>query len=146
MNEDRFWINDFRVLYRDGNLTKIFPQAGMSQEQLLNSLTRLFIILLILTLIFKPSSKYIKVFILAILATIVIYYANNRTESFCIFDAKKNRKLETEKNEQLPSTSFEQWLYQSEETCKENSEKCYPSDDIRYHREIISLENEIIKS
>lgn len=67
-NNDKyvFWINDPMVLFRDGNWYKIIPNSSMTRIELYNTLTRLFLYIGIISLLFG----YID---LALICLIVIF-------------------------------------------------------------------------
>lgn len=71
---EKFWINDFGVLFRNGNWYKIFPTSEMSTVQQLNALTRLFIYLLIIFLIIPSTRQYFYLPIIGFLIIIIYYY------------------------------------------------------------------------
>lgn len=51
-SEYTFWLNDLSVLYKDDNYYKFYPTIKMNRVQQLNALTRLFIYMIILFVLF----------------------------------------------------------------------------------------------
>lgn len=51
-NGDPFWINDPKILYENGRYLDFFPTKNMTTNEFYNSLTRFFIYLIIIALIF----------------------------------------------------------------------------------------------
>jgi len=78
-NNDQFWINDPMVLFRDKNYCKFLPTKQMNKIQVLNALTRFFIYLFILYILFSPNKKFWLVPIIAIIIIIIIYYVFDDT-------------------------------------------------------------------
>jgi len=78
---ENFWLNDPCVLFRQNNWYKILPTSNSSTNAVLNSLTRLFIYLAIIFIIFSKNMQYVCVFIIAILVIIVIYFLKNGTNN-----------------------------------------------------------------
>ena len=78
---EKFWLNDPSVLFRQNNWHKILPTKSMNKNAVLNSLTRLLIIIAILYIIFSKNKNYVCIFIIAILLIIIIYFLqNNNTQ------------------------------------------------------------------
>lgn len=71
---DKFWLEDPMVLFRNGNFYRIIPSRKMSKIEVLNSLTRFFLYVLILYLIFSKKREYIYVPVIAIMVIVLIYY------------------------------------------------------------------------
>lgn len=74
INPDPFWLHDFSILFRKDNFYKTIPTPGMSRVQILNSLTRFCIYLIILLLQFSKNPESIIIPIVGILIIIFIYY------------------------------------------------------------------------
>ena len=96
---DNFWLNDPMILIKKNNWYKIFPSKRMSTTEILNALTRFFICVMILYLIFAGQSQCIYIPIIAILVIIILYYVqksekpvikNVGNEENFIVDTKKS--------------------------------------------------------
>lgn len=88
-NNDVFWLNDPSVLFRNGNYYRIIPSSNMTKNEVLNALTRFFLYLLIIYLLFSASKEYLYIPVIAIIVIIIIYFiqkndqkANQITENF----------------------------------------------------------------
>lgn len=81
-----FWLYEPSILFKNGNYYKIFPTSDMTKNEILNSLTRLFLYLLIIYLLFSTSKEYAYLPIIAIIIIIIIYFIQtddtNITEKF----------------------------------------------------------------
>ena len=82
-NNEQFWINDFSVLYKDGNYLKFIPKTSMKRPEQLNAITRLSIFLLILSIVLQLYD-ITKIAIAAIIFFVVIYFIfdYNEKETF----------------------------------------------------------------
>lgn len=76
-----FWTNNPSILFQNNNYYKIFPTANMTNTEKLNALTRLFIILAILIILFSICSNYIYIPIIAIIIIVLYYMQNNNINS-----------------------------------------------------------------
>lgn len=70
-----FWTNDVSILFKGYNYYKIIPNSNMGMNEYLNTLTRAFIYLFIILLIFAPK-KYLLIPIIAIIIIVAYYYSN----------------------------------------------------------------------
>ena len=82
MNNDKFWINDITVLYKD--LFSIFPDPNTSPAQKSNALTRLCFYIIIFILLFAVDKWLIIIPLIVIICIIYFYYNTNNQihESF----------------------------------------------------------------
>lgn len=72
---DKFWLNDFSVLFRDKKYLQFVPQSNMSNVQILNAITRFTIYLSILFLLFIDwNSYYFFIPIILIVLCIIMFY------------------------------------------------------------------------
>ncbi|BCS83070.1 hypothetical protein QLL95_gp1053 [Cotonvirus japonicus] len=180
-SNDQFWIYDPMILFKNGNFYKIIPTKNMTQVQVLNALTRLFLYITIILLIIPIISDYAYISIICILVIIIIYFVSNdqtnneqfdnkllnneqidKTQENSISNSFVNTKINNlyESQDRLPSKKinlsnenirnrqfyitpiitpdkqkdFAKWLYDLPETCKENSEKCFRYEDVRFKR------------
>lgn len=78
---DPFWLRDPLILFRNGNYYRIFPSKNMTNTEMLNALTRFFLYISILYLVFFPNSQYIYIPVVAILAIVIIYLINENNET-----------------------------------------------------------------
>lgn len=85
-NNQQFWLQNPKVLINKDNFYKIIPTKQMNKIQVLNTLTRLFIVLFLLIIIFSSNNQYIIIPIIAIIIIILIYFIDkkryNRFENF----------------------------------------------------------------
>ena len=86
---DKFWLEDPMVLFRNKNYLLFFPKSSMSKIEILNALTRAFIYLTILYIIFSNDATYMYIPIIGILIIIFMYYIqktdkmDEKRETFC---------------------------------------------------------------
>lgn len=74
---DRFWIEDYRVLFQSSS---ILPTAQMSEIQRLNTLTRLILLIAIFLALFRLGN-WILFLVLGLGLVIILYYAQRPTPS-----------------------------------------------------------------
>jgi hypothetical protein len=68
---DKFWFNDFGVLFRPNRVTEFFPSNQQTLEERMNSIARLGLYSSLLTMAYKRDFSKIAIF----LATLIITYA-----------------------------------------------------------------------
>lgn len=139
MSEAQFWLTDPCIFFKDGNYYKIIPNCKMTTNEILNSMTLLLFYLIIICLLLKINTKIIFILIILIILIIVYYFLfinnNNKIENHVNIDhipLIKTQKINP--NIKKDNISFAKWLYDSPQTCKENSSMCLPYQDIRYNR------------
>lgn len=77
---DKFWLDDPMVLLRKDKYYQIVPTGQMSLNEKLNALTRFFILLALLLLLFCGLTDYLYVPIIGIIAIIIVYFiTKNKT-------------------------------------------------------------------
>ncbi|MEM0354158.1 MAG: hypothetical protein QXW79_01115 [Thermoplasmata archaeon] len=164
MNEsDPFWLNDPSILFRGNNWYKIIPDRKMTNNEILNTLTRFCIYLLIIYLIFAKDKQYFYIIIFIILVIIIIHYSqkceingtsennsftndlennlNDSLDNITFTDLLEKPNIKSSKTSRqfyrVPSNDrikFAKWLYQSPKTCKEDTSHCLRYEDLRYSR------------
>lgn len=70
---DKFWLDDFRVLYNNNNFVKFIPQNSMTKTQQLNAITRFSIYAFILIFVFENNDRWLYVPIVLIIMCVVLY-------------------------------------------------------------------------
>ena len=86
---DPFWLLDPSVLYRNGNYYRIIPNSKMSKIEILNAMTRFFIYLLILYIIFGADIEYYYIPLIGFAIILLLYFIQKRDindtkqEEFC---------------------------------------------------------------
>lgn len=80
---DKFWLENPNVLFENQNYTRIIPTKSMSRNESLNSLTRFFLYILVLFLLFSKKKDFLYIPIICIILIIVLYYIqkNDTNES-----------------------------------------------------------------
>lgn len=78
-NYDKFWLNDYSILYRGNKVTKFFPTDSMNLAEKLNSLVRLSIYLGIILFLIKNNYLYLYIPLFIMGFSVVVYktYSNN---------------------------------------------------------------------
>lgn len=79
--ENKFWIQDFSVLFKDNNWLKFVPTSKMSNIEKLNSMARYFLYLGVILYFFKNDKKYLILGLMGVVFTIYLY-KNKEVESF----------------------------------------------------------------
>jgi hypothetical protein len=89
-NRDKFWLDDFTVLYENNNFLRFLPTPNGTQTEQLNATTRLMIYFIILILLFEQNEELLYIPIGSIVLIVLIYniYAN------------KNDKIDNYSNEE----------------------------------------------
>lgn len=72
-NKYIFWIDDPRVLYRDGKYIEIIPKIDMTRVEQMNAMTRFFIYILIILLLFEKLDGWICLPIVGIIFVVILY-------------------------------------------------------------------------
>jgi hypothetical protein len=87
INDDRyiFWIDDFTVLYKNHAYINFIPTSDMTRVEQLNALSRFFIYLIVLLLLFSQSTEWLYIPIIGLILTIILYN---------IFDSDEKGKRE----------------------------------------------------
>lgn len=85
---DPFWLNDPSILFRKNNWYKIIPDRKMTSNEILNTLTRFCIYLLIIYLIFAKDKQYFYIIIFIILLIIIIHFSQK-----CEYNGTSKNKI-----------------------------------------------------
>lgn len=72
--EPDFWINDPKTLFANGNYMKVVPNENMTQNEILNVLTRILIYLLIIMILLNVSSSKSHWIPILLIIIIIVYY------------------------------------------------------------------------
>jgi len=89
LTSDKFWLDDPMVLFRSDNYYKIVPSENMSKIEILNALTRFFIYVSILYILFSDNIEYIYIPLVGIIIILFLYFIqqndplDNKREQFC---------------------------------------------------------------
>lgn len=70
---EKFWLDDYKILYINDNYLKFFPDKNMTKIQQLNAITRFSIYLFVLLFIFNINDKWLLFPIFLIIFSIVLY-------------------------------------------------------------------------
>jgi len=102
---DKFWINDYKILFYKERLTDFFPTIEMTLVEKLNAIFRLSIYLSILLYLFTGNYLYLYIMIIIGSFTCFIYY-NQKDNLELYFNSKKNSsnnliEQENEENEKI---------------------------------------------
>ncbi len=74
---EKFWLDDPCALYKNGAYSKIIPLQQMTIAEQYNALTRLYLILLLIALLFDSKEKWWVIPFVLIIVTAVLYNINN---------------------------------------------------------------------
>lgn len=75
---EKFWIEDPSILFKKDNYYRIIPTREMTQNEVFNSLTRLFIYLGILLYLLSRNAGYLLIPISSIVVIVIIYHLNKQ--------------------------------------------------------------------
>lgn len=75
-----FWSEDPNVLLNKEYITELFPTDNMSFTQKLNAITRLVIIMSILSFLYSKTTRILGIGALSVLAIFLLYFAYERTK------------------------------------------------------------------
>lgn len=73
---EKFWLDDPKVLFTNGAYLKIIPTKNMTRIEVLNTLTRFFIYLIIIYLLIGANRRYMYIPIAGIIAILFLYFIN----------------------------------------------------------------------
>jgi len=74
---DPFWTKDPSILYKDGRYLSFFPTSNMTKNETFNSLTRFFIYLILLCLLFSLS--YTLIYLSLIIIVMLVLFSGSET-------------------------------------------------------------------
>ena len=75
-NKDKFWLDNFNILFRKDRLNEFFPNELMTTNEKLNSLVRLSFYVSTVLFIYNRNSQYFYISIIGLIATYFIYKNN----------------------------------------------------------------------
>jgi hypothetical protein len=87
---DPFWADDIEVLFKSSRIVEFFPSNDMTENEKLNSVSRLAIYFSVLISVYKKNTKYMLVGISALIFTFFVNYFNP-IENFTT--SEKNKEL-----------------------------------------------------
>ena len=117
-NKTEFWLNDYSVLYRNGNYQDFIPTHKMNRTEKLNAITRLAIYFYIVNYLFNGNNEWSYLSIGLIVISILMNVGEEN-------DPDKNQKqinkiIEKKIEEREKEKEFKKELYEKEE---KNDEK-----------------------
>lgn len=80
VSDEKFWINDPIILFKEGKLFTIWPTENMSKNEKLNTLSRLVIYITIISFIFTYSFKILISGVVTLGVFVFLYYTSNNSE------------------------------------------------------------------
>lgn len=93
---DKFWSEDFSILYQTDRLTEFFPNYQMTMIEKLNALTRLGIYLGVVLSLLLRNYLYLYIIIIGFLGTFFVYKTqlNNLELYFNSYNSQRNKNNE----------------------------------------------------
>lgn len=82
MSSDKFWYDDFSILFNKDRIIEFIPTKDMSINEKLNSLVRFTLYLSVILMITKDNYLYLYIFISGLLLTYLIFVFNDKKEEF----------------------------------------------------------------
>jgi hypothetical protein len=92
MNKDKFWLEDPSILYANNKYLDLLPTNNMTKIEILNSLSRLFILFFILLVIFNRLDKWLFVPIIGLIFVFILYYGYKKDINIDTFDNNNNNQ------------------------------------------------------
>ena len=92
INKTKFWLEDFKVLYKDDEFLKFFPSKKMSTNEQLNALTRFSVYLFFIFILFADDIEWSLIPVL-ILVVGVFLSRVDKFESFYNIGKKKVKEI-----------------------------------------------------
>jgi len=93
---EKFYLDDFTELYKNGKYHVIIPKRHMTNTEKLNSMSRFLIYLLIILALFNFNETYISLVMFMIIIIIVIYYIKKMDEDDSHKELENNFELRKE--------------------------------------------------
>jgi hypothetical protein len=87
---DELWINDISILWKNGKYLEFYPTANMTSNEKTNSITRFFIYVIILVLLFSGSKNLIYIALVIIVFLVLISMPTNESFSQNYLDKLDN--------------------------------------------------------
>ena len=76
---NQFWVNEPTILFNKENILELWPTSDMSYEEKLNAISRLIILVTIVSFIFSGSIRILIIGILTLAAIVVLYKQIKKT-------------------------------------------------------------------
>ena len=76
MSVDKFWSNDFTVLFDKNKLSHFYPTSNMSMSEILNSLVRASVYLSVCLFIYKRNTNVFFIVVGTMVLTYIMYIYN----------------------------------------------------------------------
>jgi len=73
---EKFWLEDFTELYKDGNYLRFFPMLEMTKAEQLNAVTRFSFYFIILIMMFFKNIQWLYIPLTLLVLTIMFYFIN----------------------------------------------------------------------
>ena len=131
MNNNKFWLENINVLYKNSNYLDFIPLHEMSRVEKLNAITRFAIYILLLNMSFNMSDKLNYLAIGSIVITLIIYFImendNNEKQKEVneIINKKKDKLIQAYKFKKEIDPDEEEGFIDNEEMMLEEEEKPY---------------------
>ena len=96
INSDKFWLDNFSVLYKTERLTEFFPNYQMTMIEKLNALTRLSIYLGVVLSVLLKNYLYLYISVIGFLGTFFVYKTQlkNLELYFNSYNSERNKNNE----------------------------------------------------
>lgn len=103
--KDNFWLNNPTILFRKDTYYQIIPSPQMTYNEKLNAMTRFFIFLAILLLIFCGYTEHLYIPIIGIVAIVIIYIVNKKNNKTELLSNQEEDNTIENNNNQVPETN-----------------------------------------
>ena len=80
MNSDKFWYDDFSILFDNNRLIEFIPTDDMTREEKFNSLVRMSLYLSIILMISKNNYLYFYIFLSVLFLTYLLFIFNDKSK------------------------------------------------------------------
>lgn len=78
MNSDKFWYDDFSILFNNNRLIEFIPTNDMTRDEKFNSLVRMALYLSIILMISKNNYLYFYIFLSVLFLTYLLFIFNDK--------------------------------------------------------------------
>ena len=102
-NKAKFWLEDFKILYKDDQFLKFFPSNKMTTNEQLNALTRFSMYLFIIFILFGDDIEWSLIPVLLLVLAVFLSRVDNFESFYNIGNKKVSSKVKSVKSCQKPN-------------------------------------------
>lgn len=80
VSQEKFWLQDPSILFCNDNFTRFYPTSSMNRIETLNALSRFFILLTLILVVFTQNTNYLYLLV-GLVIVILIYYGGTESHN-----------------------------------------------------------------